>query len=87
MAEAKEDKSFLIELNNWRWEDLKAWQAASAEQDIEKLSPLAMKVVEEWPFDADVKNPDALKNLGVVDIFTTFNAIGKALTKTFSQGN
>lgn len=85
VVEKPEDKGFEVDLNRWKYRDMKAFRQAVREDDEEVFAPLVERVLVEWPFEQDITAENILE-LGMVDLMTTLRAVNLAAERVFRSG-
>lgn len=86
-AGEKAQKNFVFDLKNWTMADFEAFGKAFAEKDYAKQAELYSRIVVEWPFEVDPRDPQSWEKLNLVDMASTIRAVRKAVENLFAEGN
>ncbi len=86
MPELEDKKPFVIELNNWKMRDFRAFISAVKEERWEDAFSLLARVIVSWPFEQAI-NPETIADLGLEDLATAIRAVNMAVGNAFTQGN
>ncbi len=86
-VEVPEKQEFVIDLSGWRVRQFRDYIASVGNNDFDLMSELVGLVVNEWPYEGDPHNPEAVLDLQLPELLQIAKAIGAEMSRSFTQGN
>lgn len=86
-VEKLEDDVFVIDLNNWKVKDFRAFVAALGDNDFVGVAEVAKKAVLQWPFSGDPADPNSYEELSLPQLGQLLKRVNQAVKEAFSEGN
>jgi hypothetical protein len=76
-------KPLVIDVTTWRMKQIKAWQAACNENNLESMTTIIAGVVKSWPYEGDPADVAAYDDLLAQDWGVVASEVGKKVGELF----